>query len=291
MVREGAKVRIIDNFSTGKREKLIGVEKDIEIFQGDIRNALACRKACQGIEVIFHLAAYISVPGSIADPITSDAINIGGALNLLLAARDAGVDRFVLSSSSAVYGDTPILPTPETALPLPRSPYGIEKLYAEHMCRLFHNLYGIKTVALRYFNVYGPGQNPESEYAAVIPKFITRMLSDQPTTIFGDGEQTRDFLYVEDVVQANKLAAAVTDAGGETFNIAGGKPTTLNNLAGLLKEMTGYRLEISHTSERPGDIRHSSADIFKAVTKLGFSPTYSLASGLEKTVLSFRSAG
>jgi len=281
-------VRVLDNLSTGKRENLSTATGDLDIIIGDIRNPADCERACCGVEAVFHLAAYVSVPGSVADPAAADAINIGGTLNLLLAAKNAGVKRFVFSSSSAVYGDTDILPTPETILPMPASPYGVEKLYGEHLCRLFHSLHGMQTVALRYFNVYGPGQNPESDYAAVIPKFITTLLQGCTPTIFGDGAQTRDFLYVGDVVHANLLAAKVEGATGETFNIARGTGTSLNDLTSAICAATGVRVEPIHGPERPGDIKHSSADICKAKEKLRFEPEYDLERGLRQTVAFYR---
>jgi nucleoside-diphosphate-sugar epimerase len=284
LVAEGAKVRVLDNFSTGSRINLYDVDRRVEMQEGDIRNAIACRNACRGIDTLFHLAAYISVPGSVRDPVTADAINMGGTLNLLLAARDSNVKRFVYSSSSAVYGDTQVLPTHEEVLPKPTSPYGIEKLYGEHMCRLFHQLYGLEAVALRYFNVYGPGQNPESEYAAVIPKFISMLLSGNAPTIFGDGTQTRDFLFVEDVVQANLCAAKTEQVGGEVFNVAGGKSVSLCELAFALNAVLKVKKKTKFGPERAGDIKHSSADITRARQKLGFEPQFDLQAGLEHAV-------
>ncbi len=292
LVEEGAKVRVLDNLSTGSRSRFTGIERKIDFQEGDIRNAVACRSACNragGVEVVFHLAAYISVPGSVRDPITADAINISGTLNLLLAARDSGVERFVFSSSSAVYGDTEVLPTPEETLPRPLSPYGIEKLYGEHMARLFFQLHGLQTACLRYFNVYGPGQNPESEYAAVIPKFITTLLERHTPTIYGDGRQTRDFLFVEDVVKANLLAARAEGIGGEVFNIAGGKFVSLNELYSALADVLGVTEKASYGPPRQGDILHSSADIRTAWNRLGFEPSFDLKAGLEKTVAHYRS--
>src|SRR5512138_3332065 len=212
LVAEGARVRVLDNLSSGLQANLSGIERKVELQEGDIRNAVACRNACRGVDAVFHLAAFISVPGSVRDPVTADAVNIGGTLNVLLAARDAGVKRVVFSSSAAVYGD----PEPaedgrvtvtEKTPAAPLSPYGVEKLYGEHMCRLFAHLYGMQTASLRYFNVYGPRQNPRSEYAAVVPKFVTMLLAGEQPTIFGDGEQTRDLVFVEDVARANLLAS------------------------------------------------------------------------------------
>jgi nucleoside-diphosphate-sugar epimerase len=290
LVSEGAVVRVLDNLSTGNYNRFAGIERKVDFQEGDIRNAVACRNGCRGVDTVFHLAAYISVPGSLRDPVTADAINISGTLNMLLAARDSGVRRFVFSSSSAVYGDTDVLPTPEDTLPRPMSPYGVEKLYGEHMVRLFSAHHGLETASLRYFNVYGPGQNPESEYAAVIPKFITRLLAGQTATIFGDGAQTRDFLFVGDVVRANLLAAQTDGAAGEVFNIAGGRSVSLNELYSALTGVLGVTTRAEFGAPRQGDILHSSADIGKARAHLGFEPRFDLAAGLEKTVAYYRGA-
>jgi UDP-N-acetylglucosamine 4-epimerase len=284
LVKDGAHVRILDNFSTGSWGNLQVPTSAVEVLEADIRDETACVSACSGVDTVFHLAAYISVPGSVNEPVNSSSINIGGMLNMLNAARNRGVRRFVFSSSSAVYGDTAVLPTPETVLPRPTSPYGIEKLYGEHICRVFNELHGLETVALRYFNVYGPGQNPQSEYAAVIPKFIAMLLADAEPTIFGDGAQTRDFLFVGDVVQANLLAASADGVCGEVFNIAGGKATSLNDLFTALCAAIGMSAMVHHGPERAGDIKHSSADITRAQKLLGFRPEFDLAKGLERAV-------
>jgi nucleoside-diphosphate-sugar epimerase len=238
----------------------------------------------------FHLAALVSVPQSVEDPAFADAVNIGGTLNLLLAARDAGVGRLVFSSSSAIYGDTDVVPTHEEVLPDPLSPYGIQKLASEHYARAFTRLYGLETVILRYFNVYGPRQNPASAYAAVIPKFVTSLLAGQAPTVFGDGEQTRDFCYVGDVVAANLLAAGPLDPAsiGRAYNVAGGRRTSLNDLLVVLRDILHSEVAAAHGPERAGDIRHSGADIRRAASGLGFVPAVSLAEGLSLTVDDFR---
>lgn len=289
LVAEGAHVRVLDNLSSGSRANLAGIESQIDLREGDVRNAIACRDACRGVDAVFHMAAYISVPGSVKDPVTADAINIGGTLNMLMGAASAGAHRFVLSSSAAVYGDTDVIPTHEDVLPQPLAPYGLEKLYGEHCCRLFLHLHGLEALALRYFNVFGPRQNPNSEYAAVIPKFITTLLAGEAPTIFGDGEQTRDFLFVEDVVQANLLAATREGVGGRVFNVAGGHAVTLNELAEVLASVTGTRGKAVHGPERPGDIRHSCADTTRAREVLGFTPSFTLEEGLARTVEYYRS--
>lgn len=237
-------VRVLDNLSSGTTANLEGLGSRIELMEGDIRNAIACRNACRGIDTVFHMAAVVSVPQSVADPVHADAVNIGGTLNMLLAARDCRAQRFVFTSSSAVYGDTPVIPTPEDVLPAPISPYGVQKLTGEHYARNFTRLFGLETVALRYFNVYGPRQNPHSEYAAVIPRFLTRVLAGEQPVVFGDGEQTRDFLAVGDVVAANIQAADCGDprATGAVFNIAGGVMTSLNDLLEEIGAVVGSRV-------------------------------------------------
>jgi len=288
LAEAGARVRVLDNFSGGRRVNLAGIEREIDLHEGDIRNAIACRNACRGVEAIFHLAAFISVPGSIRDPVTADAVNIGGTLNLLLAAREAGARRFIFSSSAAVYGDAGACSVDEETLPRPLSPYGVGKLYGEHMVRLFHDQRGLETISLRYFNVYGPGQNPDGEYAAVVPKFLRALLNGYTPTLFGDGEQTRDFLFVEDVVRANLQAAQAEGVGGEVFNIAGGRAVSIKELFSALCAAAGVAIEPAFGPARPGDIRHSCADITRAQTRLGFVPAFDLAAGLEKTVAFYR---
>jgi nucleoside-diphosphate-sugar epimerase len=288
LVKAGATVRVLDNLSSGSCSRLADVRSGLDFQEGDVRNAVACRNACRGIDIVFHLAAYISVPGSIRDPVTADAVNMSGTLNMLIAARDFGAQRFIFSSSSAVYGDTEVLPTTEDALPRPLSPYGIEKLYGEHMARLFYQLHGLQTCCLRYFNVYGSGQNPESEYAAVIPKFITLMLAGRTPTIYGDGSQTRDFLYVNDVVAANILAAQADGIGGELCNVARGRSVSLNELATTLAGVLGVKPNVEHGPARPGDILHSSADTSRARELLGFQPAFDLKTGLKKTAAFYR---
>ncbi|MCS6775159.1 MAG: SDR family oxidoreductase [Chloroherpetonaceae bacterium] len=282
LLARGVTVRVLDNLSSGREENLQGLRGKVDFHQGDIRNAVACRNACQGVDIVFHLAAMVSVPQSVADPVQADAINIGGTLNMLLAARDQKVRRFIFSSSSAVYGDTDVLPTPETVLPLPASPYGVQKLTGEHYARNFTRLYGLETISLRYFNVFGPRQNPDSAYAAVIPKFLSRLVAGQSPIVFGDGEQTRDFLAVQDVVAANLLAAGTDNplAIGEVFNIAGGQRISLNQLLVVMRDLTGRDIPAEYHPPRPGDILHSGADITRARTLLGFNPSLPLREGL-----------
>ncbi|HSV75271.1 MAG TPA: SDR family oxidoreductase [Chthonomonadales bacterium] len=284
LVAEGTRVRVLDNGSTGSMENLAGLCRSVEVIEGDVRNAIACGSACRGVHTVYHLAAYISVPGSIQDPVTADAVNIGGALNLLMAAHRAGARRLVFSSSAAVYGETDVVPAHENLSPAPLSPYGVEKVYGEMMCRVYDALHGLETVALRYFNVYGPRQDPRSEYAAVVPRFISMLLAGETPTIYGDGEQTRDFLFVEDVARANLLAAKAPEARGHTVNIGGGVRITVNALYGALRDAVGQGGAPIHGPERAGDIRHSGADIRRAQALLGFAPDVSLAEGLRRTV-------
>lgn len=284
LVADGVTVRVLDNFSTGCRENLGDIAEHVEWITGDIRDSVACRAACTDVECVFHLAAFISVPGSVADPVGADAINIQGTLNVLLAARNAGARRLVFSSSSAVYGDTLVVPTPETITPRPISPYGLEKLYGEHACRI-HQTPDFTTVALRYFNIFGPRQNPNSDYAAVIPIFMRMMLRGQAPTIHGDGGQTRDFLFVEDVARANVLAAAAPQhAAGSVCNIAGGTATSVLEMAHAIAAATGFAGAMQHGPARVADIRHSSADVSLARKLLGFAPTVSIETGLRTTL-------
>lgn len=277
-------VRVLDNLSSGHEENLKELGRRVEFVSGDVRNALACRNACRDVDVIFHLAALVSVPQSVADPISSEAINSGGTLNLLLAARDSGVRRVVFSSSAAVYGDAIHIPTPEDALPRPLSPYGVQKLTGEHYCRLFAQLFGVETVCLRYFNVYGARQNPRSAYAAAIPLFLTALLSGNVPTVFGDGEQTRDFCAVEDVAAANLLAAttATPEVIGNVFNIAGGLQTSINSLLAQMRDVTGVEITPRYAPARTGDIRHSTADISRARRILNYKPGIELPEGLRR---------
>jgi nucleoside-diphosphate-sugar epimerase len=285
LVASGVSVRVLDNYSTGRPENLADLGRKVELVEGDIRNSVACRCACRGADTVFHLAALVSVPQSVADPVQSDAINSGGTLNLLLAARDTGAKRLVFSSSAAIYGDTDVIPTPETVLPLPASPYGVQKLMGEHYARNFARLYGLETVSLRYFNVYGPGQDPLSPYAAAIPKFMMRLLKREAPVIFGDGEQTRDFCFVDDVVAANRAAATADNprAIGSAFNIGGGSRISLNELLPQIQRCLGTDIPVRYDPERDGDIRHSGADISRAAQMIGYRPATSLAAGLAQT--------
>jgi nucleoside-diphosphate-sugar epimerase len=287
LLDEGHTVRVLDNFSTGKRENLSAVVDRIDLIEGDLTVMEDVQKAVQDVEVILHQAAVPSVPKSVADPLGSNAANVNGTLNVLVASRDAGVRRVVYASSSAIYGDRdPGVAKVESMPPRPISPYGVAKMAAERYCQVFYHVYGLETVALRYFNVFGPHQDPQSMYAAVIPRFITAFLEDEPPTIFGDGEQTRDFTYVGNVIAGNLLAAhtPAEKIAGEVLNLAAGGQTSLNTLVEMLQEITGSHALPVYADARPGDIKHSRADIGKARQLMGYEPEISLIDGLRLTV-------
>ena len=284
LIRDGKSVRVIDDLSTGRRENIAPFSGEIEFIEGDVRDLDALRDAMDGVGYVFHQAAIPSVPRSVADPAATNAANVDGTLNVLLAARDAGVKRVVYASSSSVYGDTPTLPKREEMKPEPRSPYAVSKLAGELYCRVFYDVYGLETVALRYFNVFGPRQDPASEYSAVVPKFITALLRGDPPTIYGDGNQSRDFTYVENVVEANLLAARASGAPGEVFNIACGERITVGELARLLADILGVERKPVHVPPRPGDVKHSLADIARARETLGYRVGIDVREGLRRTV-------
>ena len=288
LVARGESVRILDDFSTGRPENLGGIEDRIEILRGDLRDPAAVARAVRGTQVILHQAALNSNPRSIQEPGPTNAVNVGGTLLLLEAARAAGVRRVVYASSSSVYGDTPGLPKTEEMPLSPKAPYGVSKLAAEYYCRVFTQVYGLPTVSLRYFNVFGPRQHPDSEYAAVIPRFLRRMLAGERPVIFGDGEQSRDFTAVENVVAANLLAAGTTQGIGEVFNIACGQTSTLNQLVAWLNQLLGTDLSAIYEAPRPADIRHSYASIRKAEAMLDYRPTLEVQEGLRRTVEWFK---
>jgi len=289
LVRNGRSVRVLDNFLTGKRDNLRAFADKADISEGDIRNPDDCRRAVAGVRYILHLAALPSVPRSVADPSLSHDINVTGTLNLLIAARDARCQRLVFSSSSSVYGNTPTLPKHEAMTPSPLSPYAVHKLTGEHYCRIFWQLYGFETVSLRYFNVFGPRQDPKSEYAAVIPRFITAILRDQQPTIFGDGTQTRDFTFVENIVAAN-LAATVAPkpALGESCNVACGDRISLLDLVATINQSLSKNISPKLDPPRPGDVLHSQAANTKARDLLGWTPRVTFADGIAKTIAWYR---
>lgn len=283
---ESHDVVVIDNFSSGKKENLKGFPDTVSCCEGSINDLPLLRETCKGADGIFHLAAIASVARSVDDPFATHETNLTGTLNVLLAARECGVRKVVFSSSSAVYGNEPTLPKREDMSPVPLSPYAVSKLSGEYYCSVFSELFGVKTVSLRYFNVFGPRQDPNSEYAAVIPKFITRLLENLPPRIFGDGKQTRDFVYVKDVVKANLLAMKSTKTG--TFNIGSGESIDLNTLACTLAGTMGVALAPVYEKPRSGDIRDSFSDISAAKKILGYKTGYSLDQGLAETVSWFR---
>ena len=284
LLAAGHTVRVLDNFATGKRENLTEIADRIELLEGDIREPATCESACADMEVVLHQAALGSVPRSVADPATSNAVNITGTLNMLWAAKQAKVRRFVFAASSAAYGESPALPKQEDMPSMPISPYGVTKLTCEHYCRVFYLAYGLQTLSLRYFNVFGPRQDPTSQYAAVIPAFVSAMLKNQQPVVFGDGEQTRDFTYVQNVIQANILAAQAKNAQGQVVNIACQQRISLNQILTILRELLGKDIPAKYTDPRPGDVRDSLADITRAKQLLGFTPEVNFEQGLRQAI-------
>lgn len=281
---EGSKIKILDNFSTGKRENIANLLDRIELIEADIRDSNAVKKALEGVDYCFHQAALPSVERSVKDPLTSNEVNITGTLNILIAAKDLGVKRVIYASSSSAYGNTPSLPKREDMNPSPLSPYAVTKLTGEEYCHLFYAIYGLETISLRYFNVFGPNQDPASPYAAVIPKFIAAILAGKEVVIYGDGGQSRDFTYIDNVVKANILSTKTNMGVGETFNIACGQRVTINELAKSVTKIFNVDIKPVHVDPRPGDVRHSLADISKAQSLLGYEPKIGFEEGLRLTV-------
>jgi len=292
LLERGDQVRGLDNFETGRRENLQEVFSQIDFREADLLDADAVQAACSGVDYVLHQAAVPSVPKSIADPARSNRVNVEGTLNVLIAARDAGVKRVMYAASSSAYGDTPTLPKREDMAPLPLSPYAVSKLAGEMYMKVFYGVYGLETVSLRYFNIFGPRQDPTSQYSAVLAKFITQMLHGERPTIYGDGEQSRDFNYIDNAVAANLLAATapVADVAGKTFNIATGHRFNLNETFELLKPLTGFAGEPIYAAERAGDIKHSLADISQAQEKLKYQPLVDFKEGLRRTVEWYRAS-
>ena len=284
LVNQGATVKILDNFSTGKMENIIHLKDKVEIITGDVRYLNTLLEITKGVDYILHQAALPSVPRSIQTPIESNDVNLNGTLNVLYAAKENGVKRVVYAASSSAYGDTPTLPKVETMKPNPLSPYAVNKLAAENYCSVFYKVYGLETVALRYFNIFGRRQDPNSYYSAVIPKFIKAFFNNEAPVIYGDGEQSRDFTYIDNVIQANLLACKAPDAPGHVVNIACGERITLNELADELKQLTGATVDAKHGDPRPGDIKHSLADISAAQKLLGYEVKVRVKDGLKRTV-------
>jgi UDP-glucose 4-epimerase len=284
LVKCGKPVRVFDNFSTGNREHFYGVRENIQVVEGDLADAAAVAYAMERVEVVFHLAAIASVPHSIDDPQTTITTNITGTLNLLLAARDAECRRVVFASSSAVYGDAAAIPVSEDMRPDPLSPYAISKLTGEQLCQVFTRVYGLETVALRYFNVFGPRQDPASAYAAVIPAFFRALRSGEAPVIYGDGEQTRDFTFVDNVVDANLKAAKADGIGGQVFNVASGRAVSVNALLAEMARLLGIEVHVHFDPARPGEIKHSVANIKAARDGFGYEVIVDLEEGLRRTI-------
>jgi nucleoside-diphosphate-sugar epimerase len=284
LLERGHRVRVLDNFLTGKRENLAAFLDRIELIEGDLRDPAACRRATTGIDYVLHQAALASVPRSIADPFTTDEINVRGTLNILWAAAEAKVRRLIFASSSSVYGDEPKLPKREGVEGRLLSPYAVSKFVGEKYLQVFTMTYGLETVSLRYFNIFGPRQDPASQYAAAVPLFITKILRGEAPTIFGDGEQSRDFTYVANVVEANLLACTAPGAAGGVYNVACADRVTVNTLVGHINRLLGTSVESRYADPRPGDIKHSFADIGAAERDLGYRPRIGFVQGLERTI-------
>lgn len=287
LVAMGERVRVLDNFFSGKIENLEGLEEIIEVIRGDILDPAVLKKAMQEVQVVLHQAALRSVPFSVENPALVNRVNVEGTLNVLIAARDAGVRRVVYASSSSVYGNSRLLPKNEQQLPSPISPYAVSKLTGEYYCGVFTELYGVETVSLRYFNVYGPRQDPNSQYAAVIPRFIRWASLSEPLEVHGDGLQSRDFTYIDNVVSANLLAAHCRDGIGQAFNVGQGSAHTLLDLVHLLQDILGMALQVRHTPGRAGDVRHTLADVSNAERCLAYKPLVSFEEGIGRTVRYF----
>ncbi|MDP8248355.1 MAG: SDR family oxidoreductase [Candidatus Tritonobacter lacicola] len=285
LIDMGEQVVVLDNLSSGRPENLEEVRGKIKMIVGDIRDVETVNEALKGVEYVLHQAALSSVPRSVADPMATDENNTRGTLNILLRAREAGVKRLVFASSSSIYGDSPIQPKAESQTPNPMSPYAVSKLVGELYCRVFHELFGLETISLRYFNVFGPRQDPASEYAAVVPKFVNALLAGRRPSIYGDGEQSRDFTYVSNVVAANMAASrAPAAASGRAYNIACGKRTSVLELFRMIAGITGSEVEPVYKPKRSGDILHSFADISLAKDELGYEPSMGIEEGMKKTV-------
>jgi UDP-glucose 4-epimerase len=291
LLQRGEQVRGVDNFATGRRENLTEILGQIDFREADILDLDAMTHACAGVDYVLHQAAIPSVPKSVLDPIGSNRANVDGTVNVLVAARDAKVKRVVYAASSSAYGDTPTLPKHERMTPDPISPYAVAKLASEHYLISFYRCYGLETVALRYFNIFGPRQDPSSPYSGVLAKFITQMLGGKQPTIYGDGEQSRDFTYIDNAVDANLRAckAPATQAAGKVFNVATGRRVTLNQTFKLLQPLTSYSGSPAYAEERGGDIKHSLADISLAEQHLGYTPKVNFEEGLRRTVEWYRS--
>jgi nucleoside-diphosphate-sugar epimerase len=284
LVKDGGRVRVMDNFVTGKRENIAPFTGKIDLVEGDMADPEVCKRACAGVRVVLHEAALPSVPKSVADPVASHRSNIQGTFNLLIAAKDAKVQRFVYAGSSSAYGESETLPKVESMASSPLSPYAVQKLTGEYYCTVFARCYGLQTLTIRYFNVFGPRQDPKSQYAAAIPAFITAILENRPPTVYGDGEQTRDFTYIDNVVDANLLAVKARETRGEVINVACGESISINAIINEINAALGKNVHPTYVAPRPGDIKHSWADISLASKVIGFKPTVSFRDGLKKAI-------
>lgn len=291
LVGDGVSVRVVDNLSTGQSVRLDDVRDLVEFVEGDLADQRVSDEVVRDVDCVLHQAAVPSVQRSVCDPIGTNRSNVTATLNVLESCRKAGVRRLVYAASSSVYGDTEALPKAEEMLPNPLSPYALQKLVGERYCKLYYDLYGLETVSLRYFNVFGPGQDPHSEYSAVIPKFITKLLGKEPIVVYGDGEQSRDFTYVENVVEANLLALRAMGASGSSCNIGCGERITLNKLIRLLEEILGLKANVNYAASKAGDVRHSLADVTLARRLLGYEPRVMVKEGLKRTVEAFAISG
>ena len=283
LIRDGERVRIFDNFTTGTLDNLAAVRDRVEVVEGDLRDFDAVRQAMRGVNYVSHQGALRSVERSVDDPMSSNAVNVEGTLHVLQAAREAGVTRLAYASSSSAYGDTEVLPKTEDLTPAPISPYAVSKLAAEHYCRVYSRLYGLETVSLRYFNVFGPKQSPESKYAAVVPLFLRAAFQGEPLEIHGDGLQSRDFTYIDNVVLANRLAMTTPGVGGSVFNVACGERHSLLDIAHTIGRFLGRELKLNHVASRRGDVRHTQASIERITTALKFHPTVGFDEGMRRT--------
>jgi UDP-glucose 4-epimerase len=292
VLAQGDDVRGIDNLATGKLENLDEIRSRVDFRQADILDLAAVKEACAGVDFVLHQAAIPSVPKSVIDPLGSNQANVDGTVNVLVAARDAKVKRVVYAASSSAYGDTPTLPKREDMIPNPISPYAVAKLASEYYMTSFYRCYGLETVSLRYFNIFGPRQDPTSQYSGVLAKFIRQMLSGESPTILGDGKQSRDFTFIENAINANLLACkASSEAAGKVFNVATGRRIDLNETAEILKKLTGFKGEIKYGPERAGDVKHSLADLSRSEKYLGYKPTVAFEDGLQRTIEWYQTQG
>jgi nucleoside-diphosphate-sugar epimerase len=288
LVAEGCYVRVIDNLLTGKKSNLADIWDKIEFIEADMGDAQVACAAMKDIDVVLHQGAVPSVPRSVDDPATTHQHCVNATFTLLLAARDNKIKRFVYAASSSAYGDSPTMPKVETMQTNPKSPYAAAKLFGEYYCSVFSQVYGLDTISLRYFNVFGPYQDPTSQYAAAIPAFVTSILQDQPPTVYGDGEQSRDFTYIDNIVQANLLAARASKTGGQVVNIACGQKITINAIIQMINSIVGKSVKPRYAPPRAGDVKHSLADIQKAKSLIGYEPIVPFKEGLEKAIIWYR---